>query len=250
MTNGMKSLELPAQNAVLQSAFTGRYQQVRKQAMIEVLSGSVRIDQIFLISSKLITSILLGVDFCKENGVILNFPERKLLINARNNGESVEVTFFGEGVTEQEFGDKEVSKTSYIGQEPERTLRPLTNNLETAVNQLNPLPRLYSEGQRHTNYRSSKPEVAKTLGLEDDHYTSSSFCMLEANGSFISGEYSHESRACRYSKFASDRHSNGQCFADIRCDHEGRNGLRLQTEQANYVNREAEFFNPTANRCK
>jgi hypothetical protein len=170
------------------------------------------IDQIFLISSRLITSILLGVDFCKENGVILNSPERKLLINARNNEESVEVKFFRQGVTEEEFGKKEASKTSYIGQEPERTLTPLTNNLETAVNQLTPVQHLYSEGKSHPNCRSSKPEAAKILGLEDDHCVSSSCCMLETNDSFISGEYIRESRACRYTKFASDRHSNGQCF--------------------------------------
>ena len=61
--SGMRNLELPVQNMNLVSAFNDRTRKVKKQATLTLKFGEVRVDQIFLIAPRLMTQILLGVDF-------------------------------------------------------------------------------------------------------------------------------------------------------------------------------------------
>jgi hypothetical protein len=94
---------------------------VNKGVSKEMESISLKVaDQIFLITSRLVTSILLGVDFCKENEIILNSPERKLLINSGNEDEYNEVQFTCDKLSEGDCGTNDVSKVSYVGQAPKQ----------------------------------------------------------------------------------------------------------------------------------
>ena len=60
---GLKSLELPTQNMVLKSAFTGRTKRVKRQALVKLKVNNVSLDQIILIAPQLVTPLLLGMDF-------------------------------------------------------------------------------------------------------------------------------------------------------------------------------------------
>jgi hypothetical protein len=82
---GLDSLELPMQNVVLKSAFTGRTKKVRRQALMK-LQIDITTDQIILIVPQLVTPFLLGMDFCTDNGVVINFQNNTLVINASNEG--------------------------------------------------------------------------------------------------------------------------------------------------------------------
>jgi hypothetical protein len=69
-------LELPTQNVILKSAFTGKTQRVKRQMLVQLKVHKVSIDQILLISSHLVTPLILGMDFCIENQLLI-FRRRK-----------------------------------------------------------------------------------------------------------------------------------------------------------------------------
>ena len=78
---GNSYLELPAQHLKLVSAFNNKGKRVKKQIFVPVMLGNVSIDQVFIISSQLLTSAILGVDFFINTCAIINFPERCALFN-------------------------------------------------------------------------------------------------------------------------------------------------------------------------
>src|SRR5215470_9142457 len=82
--NGMKNLELPVQNMNLVSAFNDKARKVRTQAMLTLKFGKVIVDQIFLIAPKLMTQVLIGVDFCVANKVTISFPEKCFTMEVKN----------------------------------------------------------------------------------------------------------------------------------------------------------------------
>ena len=49
--------------------------------------NNISLDQIILISPQLVTHLLLGMDFCMDNHVVIDFPKKTIVINA-NDGES------------------------------------------------------------------------------------------------------------------------------------------------------------------
>ena len=71
--NGMRNLELPVQNMKLVSAFNDRATKVKTQALLTLEFGEVSVDQIFLIVPRLMTQVLIGVDFCVVNKVTISF---------------------------------------------------------------------------------------------------------------------------------------------------------------------------------
>jgi hypothetical protein len=60
--NGVESLELPTQNLVLVGAFSRKEQRVTKQVYLILNFGGVLVDQIFLVSAQLLTTMLIGYD--------------------------------------------------------------------------------------------------------------------------------------------------------------------------------------------
>jgi len=74
--NGVRNQELPVQNMKLVSAFNYRARKVNIQAMLTLKFREVRVDQIFLIAPRLMTQVLIGVDFCVANKVTISFPDK------------------------------------------------------------------------------------------------------------------------------------------------------------------------------
>ena len=70
----MEGLELGVQNAVLISAFGCKSKRIRVQAMMPIYIDDIVVDHIFLISPQILTQALLGVEFCRMNNIIINFP--------------------------------------------------------------------------------------------------------------------------------------------------------------------------------
>ena len=73
ISEGLESLELGVQSAVLFSAFGNKTESIRVMAMMQIRVDEIVLDDIFLISPQLLTQALLGVDFCRNNNVIINF---------------------------------------------------------------------------------------------------------------------------------------------------------------------------------
>lgn len=72
----IESLELGVQNAVLVNAFGNKTKRIRLQAMKQIRIDDIVLDHIFLMSLQLITKVPFGVDICRMNSVIINFPEQ------------------------------------------------------------------------------------------------------------------------------------------------------------------------------
>jgi hypothetical protein len=75
----MKSLELPVQNA-----FNDKARKVRTQAMLTLKFGEIKVDQIFLTAPRLMTQVLIGVDFCVANKVTISFPDKCFVMKVNN----------------------------------------------------------------------------------------------------------------------------------------------------------------------
>ena len=90
------SLELLKQNVVLNSAFTGRTKRVKQQALVKLQIINVSLDQIILISPQLVTSLLLGMDFCMDNHVVIDFPKKTIVINSDHKERTTEVDLINE----------------------------------------------------------------------------------------------------------------------------------------------------------
>jgi hypothetical protein len=72
----MERLELRVQNAVLIGAFGNKTKRIRLQTMKQIRIDDIVLDHIFLMSHQFITQAPLGVDFCRMNSVVINFPEQ------------------------------------------------------------------------------------------------------------------------------------------------------------------------------
>jgi hypothetical protein len=60
---GNKYIELPVQHLTLVSAFNDKSRRVKRQILLPVKLGTVTVDHVFLVSPKLLTSAILGIDF-------------------------------------------------------------------------------------------------------------------------------------------------------------------------------------------
>jgi hypothetical protein len=81
---------------VLKSAFTGRTKRVKRQALVKLRINNVSLDQIILISSQLVTTLLLEMDFCMDNHVVIDLPKKTIVINANDEESATEVDLVNE----------------------------------------------------------------------------------------------------------------------------------------------------------
>jgi predicted aspartyl protease len=112
---GLYSLELPTQNVVLKSAFTGRTKRVRRQALVKLKINNFSLDQIILISPQLVTPLLLGMDFCMDNHVVIDFPKKKIIINADDKESATELDLVNEGRNIGSSIDSPVTRVINLG---------------------------------------------------------------------------------------------------------------------------------------
>jgi hypothetical protein len=78
----MKNLELQVMNLV--RVFKDKARKVRTQAMLTLKFGEVKVDQIFLIALRLMTQVLIGVDFCATSKVTFRFPDKCFTMKGNN----------------------------------------------------------------------------------------------------------------------------------------------------------------------
>ena len=100
---------------VLKSAFTGRTKRVRRQALVKLQINNASLDQIILISPELVTPLLLGMDFCMDNHVVIDFPKKTIIINADDKESVTEVDLVNEGQHSDRSIDSPVTKVINLG---------------------------------------------------------------------------------------------------------------------------------------
>jgi hypothetical protein len=79
---GADWLELPTQNVLLKSAFTGKTKRVKRQALVPIKVNDVPTDQTLLISSQLVTPLIL---------VVIDFPRKAIIVNADDKDTAIKI---------------------------------------------------------------------------------------------------------------------------------------------------------------
>jgi hypothetical protein len=79
---GLKCLELPTQHVNLLSAFGKKSNRVKRQAMMDINIGELKVNQIMLLSPQLLTDAILGLDFLVEHQAVINFEEHSVTLNS------------------------------------------------------------------------------------------------------------------------------------------------------------------------
>jgi hypothetical protein len=82
---------------------------------VKLQSNNVSLDQIILISSQFVTPLLLGMDFCKDNYVVIDFPKRRKVINADDKESAVDVDLVNERQNIDSNIDSPVTRAINIG---------------------------------------------------------------------------------------------------------------------------------------
>ena len=90
---GLKCFELPTQHLNFLSAFNKKSNRVKQQAMLDVKKGDFKLNQIVLLSPRLLTDAILGLVFLVDYKAVINFAERSITL--RINGENTKTEFIG-----------------------------------------------------------------------------------------------------------------------------------------------------------
>jgi hypothetical protein len=77
----------------LLSAFNKKSNRVKKQAMLDVKIGDIKINQIVLLSPQLLTDAIIGLDFLVHYKAVINFAKRSITLKI--NGEYTKSEFIG-----------------------------------------------------------------------------------------------------------------------------------------------------------
>ena len=64
---------------------------MRQQVLLDLKFGDINTDQIFLVSEQLLTSMLIGYDFCIASGIILDFQRGKLILKHHHDDDDDDV---------------------------------------------------------------------------------------------------------------------------------------------------------------
>lgn len=99
---GLKCFELPTQHVNLLGAFNKKSNRVKKQAMLDVSIGDFKINHIVLLSPKLLTDAILGLDFLVDYHAVINFAERSITL--RINSEYIKIAFIDIKETTNKLG--------------------------------------------------------------------------------------------------------------------------------------------------
>jgi hypothetical protein len=92
LAKGSRAPQLPAVNGALITVFGRRTKRVKRQTLIEFEINGVSYEQVFMIAPNLVPDAILGINFLKENNVVINLTERSF--KTRRDGSDCEHKFF------------------------------------------------------------------------------------------------------------------------------------------------------------
>lgn len=75
LAKGLRVPQLPVVNGALITAFGSRTKRIKRQALIEFEIDGVSYEQVFMIAPDLVPDAILGINFLKENNVVISLTE-------------------------------------------------------------------------------------------------------------------------------------------------------------------------------
>jgi predicted aspartyl protease len=97
----LKVPQLPVVNGALITAFGNRTKRIKRQALVEFKINGFSYEQVFMIAPNLVPDAILGVNFLKENNVVIDLTEGR--IKARKGGSDCEHEFFYGSLPKNKF---------------------------------------------------------------------------------------------------------------------------------------------------
>ena len=166
-TKGLNSLELPTQNVVLKSAFTGRTKRVKRQALIQLRIRNISVDQIILISPQLVTPLLLGMDFCVDNRIVIDFPKETIIINTNDDESATEVNL----VNGRRNMDSSIDNPTSRGINLRTAEQLFTPQRDSIINpsMSDPPTQLHNETLQDENACPDRTTAEKTARVNEDY---------------------------------------------------------------------------------
>ena len=92
LAKGLRAPQLPVVNGALITAFGSRTKRIKRQALFEFEIYGFSYEQVFMIAPNLVPDAILGINFMKENNVVLNLTEGRF--KTRKDGSDCEHKFF------------------------------------------------------------------------------------------------------------------------------------------------------------
>jgi predicted aspartyl protease len=75
LAKGVRAPQLPVVNGALITAFGSRTKRIKRQTLIEFERDGFSYEQVFMIAPNLVPDAILGINFLKENNVVINLTE-------------------------------------------------------------------------------------------------------------------------------------------------------------------------------
>ena len=99
---GLRAPQLPVVNRALLTAFGSRTKRIKRQALIEFEIVGVSYEQVFMIAPDVIRVVIVGINFLKENNVVISVAE--------GHGSDCEHKFFYDSLPKNKAGIGFISK--------------------------------------------------------------------------------------------------------------------------------------------
>jgi hypothetical protein len=117
INEGTKIPTLPLENIALVTAFGKKTQRIKKQALIEFMIGGDVFESVFLITPQLTNQAILGHQFAREYGIIMNF--RNNSFSYARDGKTREVSFSQRQDLIEQHDETRVCEGALVGDESE-----------------------------------------------------------------------------------------------------------------------------------
>jgi len=92
LAKGLRAPQLPVVNGALITAFGRRTKRIKRQALIAFEMGGFSYEHVFMIVPNLVPDAILGINFLKENNVVINLTEGRF--KTRSDGSDCQLKLF------------------------------------------------------------------------------------------------------------------------------------------------------------
>ena len=111
LAKGLRAPQLPVVNGALLTVFGRRTKRIKRQALTEFEIDGVSYEQMFMIAPNLVPDAILGINFLKENNVVINLTESRF--KTRRDGSDCEHEFFYGSLPKNKVGVGLISNSKF-----------------------------------------------------------------------------------------------------------------------------------------
>jgi hypothetical protein len=111
LAKGLSAPQLPIVNGALITAFGNRTKRIKRQALVEFEIDGFSYEQVFMLAANVAHGAILGINFLKENNVMMNLTEGRL--KTRRDGSNCEHKLFHDSLSKNKVGVGPISNPKF-----------------------------------------------------------------------------------------------------------------------------------------